>query len=74
MQYEPSPGTRINGSQGVPNPTLSTVVDPRRLALSEEIGATARDMRAAIALLEPHIRTLRQALARWEGEEGSHDL
>lgn len=48
---------------------MDTVLDPRRLALSDEIGATAKALRQARALLYPHIDALRLAVARWEGQE-----
>lgn len=75
VQYEAPPRSRaskdsVSESRGIRNPTLDTVLDPRRLAVSEEIAATALALRQARALLDPHRETLRLAVARWEGQEG----
>ncbi|MDT8915796.1 hypothetical protein [Amycolatopsis sp. PS_44_ISF1] len=73
-QYEAPPGTRaskVPASNGVSNPTLDTVLDPRRLALSDEIRSTRLALLKARAILEPHIPALHSAVNRWEGQEGT---
>lgn len=75
-QYQASPRARtvkesVTESKGIPNPTLDTVLDSRRLALSDEIASTARALRQATALLDPYRDSLRRVVARWEGQEGS---
>ncbi|MBP2323314.1 hypothetical protein JOF56_003699 [Kibdelosporangium banguiense] len=74
-QYEAPPRSRHSTgsaeSGGVRNPTLDTVLDPRRLALSDEIRATATTLRKARNVLEPHIAALNAAVTRWEGQEGN---
>lgn len=74
-QFEAPPRARavkesVTESKGIPNLTLDTVLDARRMALSEEIASTARTLRQASAMLGPHVLTLHTALARWEGHEG----
>jgi hypothetical protein len=74
-QYDAPPRARstkeaVSESKGIRNPTLETVLDARRLALSDEIGATATALRQARALLDPHRAALRQAVAVWEDQEG----
>lgn len=69
-QYEAPPqsgATREKNDRGVKNPTLEIVLDPRRLALSEEIDATAAALRQARSVLAPHVPALRLAVSRWEG-------
>lgn len=73
-QFEAPPRARatkesVSESKGIPNPTLDTVLDPRRLALSHEIKRTAEDLRQATALLTPRTRALLHAVARWEGHD-----
>lgn len=75
-QYEAPPRTHVSKesvseSKGIKNPTLDIVMDPRRMGLSDEIAATAAALRQARALLDPHRELLRQAVARWEGQEGT---
>lgn len=66
-QYDAPPGG-VGASDGIANPTLDIVADPRRLALSEEIHRTARAMTSAARQLNEHAQMLRTALTRWEGE------
>lgn len=66
-QYDAPPGG-VGVSEGVANPTLDIVADPRRLALSEEVNRTIRSMVSAASQLSQHTQTLHAALARWEGE------
>jgi hypothetical protein len=67
-QYDAPPGG-TGSAEGISNPTLDIVSDPRRLALSEEIHRTARSMAASHRQLEAHAQTLRTAFARWEGDK-----
>lgn len=69
-QYHAPPqsgATKEKNEKGIKNPTLEIVLEPRRLALSTEIDATASALRQARALLMPHIPALRSSVARWEG-------
>lgn len=73
-QFEAPPRARavkesVSESKGIPNPTLDTVLDPRRMALSEEIASAAQALRQATALLGPHRPRLLSAVARWEGHD-----
>lgn len=75
-QFQPPPRARVikesvSESKGISNPTVDTVLDERRMALSDEITSTARALRQASALLDPYRERLRRAVARWEGQEGS---
>lgn len=70
VQYEAPPVGKLVSSGSVRNPTLDIVADPRRSALSDEISATSAALRQARAILAPHAPALRQAVARWEGQEG----
>lgn len=75
-QYEAPPRARsasesVSGSKAIPNPTLDTVLDPRRSRLSDEIGKTSAALRQAERLLFPRTHELRRAVARWEGQENS---
>lgn len=69
-QFQSPPGSNAAPSSGPKNPTLETVMDDRRLALSSEISAIDRTLRQVAAQLEPHYTRLSRALARWEGYEG----
>ena len=69
-QYEAPPqsgASKEKNDKGIKNPTLEIVLDPRRDAVSTEIGSTASAIRQATALLAPHVPALRSAVARWEG-------
>src|SRR4051794_1665078 len=71
-RFEASPRSAAGGStteRGISNPTLDTVLDPARLEVSEELAATATALRQARALIDPRLRALRRAVARWEGED-----
>lgn len=72
VQYEAPPGfVAPPAPNGIPNPTLDIVADPRRLALSEEIKKTTDDLRRFAPLIAHHAERLRRATARWEGREES---
>ncbi|MGW5402681.1 DUF7169 domain-containing protein [Streptomyces sp. NPDC003952] len=66
-QYTAPPGG-TGSADGIANPTLDIVADPRRLALSEEIHRTTRTLVSTADQLTNHTRTLLTALTRWEGE------
>lgn len=75
VRYEAPPRTRaikdsVSESKGVSNPTLDTVLDPRRVAVSDAVAETASALRRAAALLDPHRSNLRSVVAGWEGQEG----
>jgi hypothetical protein len=68
-QYDAPPGgTGDTAPNGISNPTLDTVIDPRREGLSDEIRRTAEMLSRATRLLTPQVPALGAALARWEGE------
>lgn len=70
-QYSPPPGgTGELAPNGIPNPTLDTVIDPRRLALSEAINATRTLFTRHASELATQRQALSAALSRWEGTEG----
>lgn len=76
-QYEAPPRARSSergGAHGVNNPTLDIVLDPRRLALSEEIGRTSATLRQAARLVGQHTSSLRARTARWEGQDQGDEL
>lgn len=69
--YSPPPGgTGDRAPNGIPNPTLDTVIDPRRLALSEAVSATSATLSKCAAELHIRRQDLLTALTRWEGTEG----
>lgn len=75
-QFEAPPrGSRgkesVSESRGVRNPTLDIVMDPRRSALSDRISDADTALRLARQTLAPHATALQQAVARWEGQEGT---
>lgn len=75
-QYQPPPRGRkakesVSESKGISNPTLDTVLDPRRMALSDEVARADLALRSADAKLRPLISALHDAVARWEGQEGT---
>ncbi|WP_442913225.1 DUF7169 domain-containing protein [Kribbella sp. CA-293567] len=70
-QYSPPPGgTGELAPNGIPNPTLDTVIDPRRMALSDAVKACAATLRESSRLLNQETEALSAALTRWEGHEG----
>lgn len=71
-QYEapPSGPASSPNDKGVKNPTLDIVTDPRRSSLSDAVHAADVALRQARSILAPHAPALRQAVARWEGQEG----
>lgn len=67
VRWEPSPVTP-SSSRGVPNPTLDTVLDPRRLGVSEEITRTTVGLWPLTEKIQSMTSDLHAAVARWEGE------
>lgn len=67
-RYDAPPGGAGGGGQ-IPNPTLDIVLDPRRLALSDEVSKSTTDIRRVTRLLGEHTEALRRAVTRWEGGE-----
>ncbi|GAA0627534.1 hypothetical protein HPO96_37125 [Kribbella sandramycini] len=68
-QYDAPPGgTSDAAPNGIPNPTLDTVIDARRSDLSDEIRRTAAALLTATRAIRPQVPALGAALARWEGE------
>lgn len=68
-QYD-APPSGTGAREGIPNPTLDIVSDPRRLELSDEVRRTTLAMVATARQLAGHATALRSALAQWEGEQG----
>jgi hypothetical protein len=68
-QFSPPPGgTSDPAPNGIPNPTLDTVIDPRRMRLSQamrESGAAIADLTARVAHVSAHLSS---ALSGWEGK------
>lgn len=79
VRYEAPPGMALTrGETGsnvadVLNPTLDTVLDARRLALSEEIRELAAYLRTTSHVLAARRERLDRALARWEGDVRAPD-
>ncbi|WP_405061927.1 hypothetical protein OG474_09800 [Kribbella sp. NBC_01505] len=72
-QYSPPPGgTGEVARNGIPNPTLDTVIDPRRLGLSEAVRATSSTLARITGELTEQRIILAAALTRWEGHEGGN--
>lgn len=68
-QYDAPPGgTSDAAPNGIPNPTLDTVIDARRSGLSDEIRRTSSVLIAATRTIQPQVPALGAALARWEGD------
>lgn len=71
-QYEAPPGSvsarGVEGEMtGISNPTLDTVLDGRRMGLSEEIARTSVTLSRVSAGLSARTAALRAATDRWEG-------
>lgn len=71
-QYEAPPGSvsarGVEGEMtGISNPTLDTVLDGRRMGLSEEITKTRRTLEGINGALTRRTAALRAATDRWEG-------
>lgn len=72
--YEPPPGMVVGkGETGsnvadVSNPTLDTVLDPRRSALSAEVAQTSALLRDMTVRLSARRAGIDRALARWAGD------
>lgn len=76
VQFESPPHARkikesVSESKGIRNPTLDTVLDPRRMQVSDEIARAAAALRSARSVLSAHTESLHGAVARWEGQEGT---
>lgn len=72
-QYEAPPGGSGElAPNGIPNPTLDTVIDPRRLTLSEAIGKTSELLGLTTEQLAAQTAQLSGALSRWEGSTGGN--
>lgn len=68
VRYEAPSGAAP--SQGhVPNPTLDTVLDPRRWELSEAVSKAALALRIADVQLTTALNALDKALSEWEGQK-----
>lgn len=68
IRWEPSPATPPSRGGAVPNPTLDTVLDPRRLGVSEEITRTTVSLWPMTEKVVSMTEALDAAVARWEGE------
>ena len=68
VRWEPSPVSPPVGGGSVPNPTLDTVLDPRRLGVSEEITRTTIALWPLTESVDKMTDALTAAVARWEGE------
>ena len=77
-QFEPPPGSvsarGVEGEMtGISNPTLDTVLDGRRMGLSEEIVRTSVTLSRVSAGLTARTAALRAATDRWEGLDSAED-
>jgi len=71
-QYEAPPGTvaakgKTGEMTGISNPTLDTVLDGRRMGLSEEVTRTSQTLSRVASDLSARTAALRAATDRWEG-------
>ena len=75
IRWTPAPraggagGTVRNGGGGHGDPTGDTVLDARRLAVSEMVHATEADLRAIYSRLVGDLELLEEAMNAWEGSE-----
>lgn len=68
VRFEAPPGFRaVPNRDGVLNPTLDLVTDPRRVELGRAITAAHRDLVGMAHALRLRTEDLRGALAAWEG-------
>ncbi|MGL5829049.1 MAG: DUF7169 domain-containing protein [Angustibacter sp.] len=58
--------SRSSSGGRVPNPTLDTVLDPRRLRVSDEITAASAQMEVVARQLNDRAARLRDAVSDWE--------
>lgn len=76
-RYDMPPGMVVTrGETGsnvadVLNPTLDTVLDPRRMGLSDEVRDLSAYLRQTTHTILARKERLDRALARWEGEENA---
>lgn len=68
VRYEAPAGAAPSAGH-VPNPTLDTVLDPRRWVLSEHVSKTALALRVADVQLTTALNALDKALSEWEGQK-----
>lgn len=68
VRYEPSPGMAREGSRGIPNPTLDTVLDPRRAEVSAAMTRAAFVLWKATEEIQTLTENIDTAVARWQGE------
>ena len=68
VRWEPSPVSPPVGGGGISNPTLDTVLDPRRLGVSEEITRTTIALWPLTEKVTHMTDALTAAVSRWEGE------
>lgn len=71
VQYLPAPGSAREGSRGIPNPTLDTVLEPRRVKVSAEMTRTAVGLWKATEAVEAMTQNINNAVAEWHGEPTS---
>lgn len=67
IRYEPSPGM-VRSGEGPANPTLDTVLDPRRSAVSAEVTRTTVKLWHMTREVNQLTEQLTSAVLRWEGE------
>lgn len=68
-QYSPPPGgTSDPAPNGIPNPTLDTVIDPRRMRLSQVMKESGAALDVIAADISHTAKYLSAALAGWEGK------
>lgn len=71
IRYLPAPGAAGIGGGGIPNPTLDTVLEPRRAEVSAEMTRTAIGLWKATEEVKAMTARITLAVARWHGESPS---
>lgn len=68
VRYLSAPGSAREGSRGIPNPTLDTVLEPRRVAVSAEMTRAAVGLWKATDEVKAMTAKVNSAVAVWHGE------
>lgn len=68
IRFTAAPGSAREGSRGIPDPTLDTVMEPRRVAVSDAIGRAGAVLRKASDEVRAITSVLDSSVAAWHGE------
>lgn len=66
-RFDAPPSGAAKGGGLVSNPTLDTVLDPRRMGLSDSVRRVDIELRKHTAAITDKTNDLRAAVERWEG-------